>query len=56
MIAIGSGGQYANAAARALTENSDLAAADIVAKSLTIAGDICVYTNHTFTIEALDLA
>ena len=56
VIAIGSGGQYANAAARALIENSDLAAADIVAKSLTIAGDICVYTNHTFTIEALDLA
>jgi ATP-dependent HslUV protease subunit HslV len=53
-MAIGSGGQYAKAAARALMENSDLEARDIVEKSLSIAGDICVYTNHNLTIETLD--
>jgi len=54
LIAIGSGGAFAQAAARALLENTELAAADIVEKGLRIAGDICVYTNHNFTIEALD--
>lgn len=54
LIAIGSGGAYAQAAARALLENSELSAPDIVEKSLTIAGDICVYTNSFQTIEVLD--
>jgi len=54
LIAIGSGGAYAQAAARALLENSELSAPDIVEKSLTIAGDICVYTNNFQTIEVLD--
>jgi ATP-dependent HslUV protease subunit HslV len=53
VLAIGSGGPYAQAAARALTENSDLDAEAIVEKSLTIAADICVYTNHSRTIEVL---
>lgn len=51
LIAIGSGGPYAQSAARALLENSDLDARAIVEKSLTIAGDICVYTNGNQTIE-----
>lgn len=54
IITIGSGGQYANAAARALLENTDLSARDITEKSLAIAADICVYTNHNVTLEALD--
>lgn len=54
IITIGSGGQYANAAARALLENTDLSARDITEKSLSIAADICVYTNHNVTLEALD--
>ncbi len=54
LIAIGSGGNYALASARALLENSDLSAKDIVEKSLTIAADICVFTNHQLTIEELD--
>lgn len=53
IMAIGSGGPFAQAAARALTQNTDLDARQIVAKSLTIAGDICVYTNHNQTIEEL---
>ena len=53
LIAIGSGGPYAQAAATALLNNTDLSARDIVEKSLTIAGDICVYTNHHQTIEEL---
>lgn len=53
LIAIGSGGPYAQAAARALLENTDLSAEDIVKKSLSIAGDICVFTNGTQTIEKL---
>lgn len=53
LIAIGSGGPYAQAAATALLENSDLSARDIVEKSLKIAGDICIYTNHHQTIEEL---
>ena len=54
LIAIGSGGNYAQAAARALLENSELGAEEIVRKALTIAGDICVFTNHNQTIEVLD--
>ncbi len=54
LIAIGSGGPYAQSAARALIENTELDAETIVKKGLTIAGDICVYTNHNHTIEVLD--
>ena len=53
LIAIGSGGSFAQAAARALLENTELSAREIVEKSLTIAGDICVYTNQNQTIEEL---
>ena len=56
VLAIGSGGPFAQAAARALNENTDLDPATIVEKSLAIAGDICVYTNHHRTIEVLDLS
>ena len=54
VLAIGSGGPFAQAAARALAENTDLAPRDIVIKALTIAGDICIYTNQQHTIETLD--
>ncbi len=53
LIAIGSGGPFAQAAARALFENTDLPARDVVEKALTIAGDICIYTNQHHTIEEL---
>ncbi|KRS21811.1 ATP-dependent protease subunit HslV [Alishewanella sp. WH16-1] len=53
LIAIGSGGPFAQAAATALLQNTELSARDIVEKSLKIAGDICVYTNHHQTIEEL---
>jgi ATP-dependent HslUV protease subunit HslV len=53
LIAIGSGGAYAQAAARALLEHTELAPAEIVKKSLTIAGDLCIYTNQQHTIETL---
>lgn len=53
IMAIGSGGPFAQAAARALLENTDLDPQQIVEKSLGIAADICVYTNQTFTIESL---
>jgi ATP-dependent HslUV protease subunit HslV len=53
LIAIGSGGPYAQAAARALLDHTDLAPADIVKKALTIAGDLCIYTNQSHTIESL---
>ena len=53
LIAIGSGGPFAQSAARALLENTDLSAREIVEKSLNIAGDICIYTNHNLTIEEL---
>ena len=53
LIAIGSGGAFAQSAARALIENTELSARDIVTKSLGIAGDICIYTNHNHTIEEL---
>jgi len=54
LVAIGSGGPYAQAAARALLENTELSPQDIVKRSLTIAGDICIYTNQNHVIEVLD--
>ena len=54
IIAIGSGGAYANAAARALLEHTEMAPKDIVKKSLEIAGDLCIYTNQHHTIELLE--
>ena len=54
LIAIGSGGPYAQAAARALLDHTELDADTIVEKALHIAADICIYTNHNLTIEALD--
>ncbi|MDG1815268.1 MAG: ATP-dependent protease subunit HslV [Glaciecola sp.] len=54
LIAIGSGGPFAQSAATALLENTDLSAQQIASKALTIAGDICVYTNHSHTVETLD--
>lgn len=53
LIAIGSGGAYAQAAATGLFENTEMSARDIVEKSLEIAGDICIYTNQNRTIEEL---
>ena len=54
LLAIGSGGAYAHAAAIALLQNTDFSPADIVKKSLTIAGDLCIYTNQNHTIEVLE--
>lgn len=54
LMAIGSGGSFAQAAARALLENSDLDAETIVRKSLEIAASICVYTNNSIVVETLD--
>jgi len=54
LMAIGSGGSFAQSAARALLDSTDLDALNIVEKSLNIAADICVYTNHNLTIETLD--
>lgn len=54
IMAIGSGGAFAQSAARALLENTALSAKDIVEKSLHIAADICVYTNHHLTVEVLN--
>ncbi len=54
LIAIGSGGPYAQSAARALFDNTEMTARDIVEKSLAIAGDICIYTNQNRTIEELN--
>ncbi|EAR20813.1 ATP-dependent protease subunit HslV [Nitrococcus mobilis] len=53
LIAIGSGGAYAQAAATALLENTQLSAREIVERSLNIAADICIYTNHHLAIEEL---
>ena len=53
IVAIGSGGAYAQAAARALLENSELSAEAIVRKSLAIAGELCIYTNMHHTVEVL---
>ena len=54
VVAIGSGGSYALAAARALKDHSQLPAADIVRRALEIAGDICIYTNRNITVLELD--
>ena len=54
LIAIGSGGSYAQAAALALLENTDLNARSITEKALAIAGDICIYTNHQRSFEELE--
>lgn len=54
LIAIGSGGPYAQASATALLQNTNLSAREIAEKSLAIAGDICVFTNQNQTIEQLD--
>ncbi|QPF75709.1 ATP-dependent protease subunit HslV [Roseateles sp. DAIF2] len=54
IVAIGSGGAYAQAAAKALLNHSELGAAEIVKQSLVIAGEICIYTNLNHTIETLD--
>ena len=54
LLAIGSGGPYAQSAAKALFDNTALGAKEIVEKALQIAADICIYTNHHFTIEELD--
>ena len=53
IASIGSGGSFAQAAARALYENTSLAPAEIIAKAMKIASDICIYTNDTITIEEL---
>ncbi len=53
LIAIGSGGPYAQAAAKALLDNTDLAPAEIVKRALSIAGDLCIYTNQQHTIETI---
>jgi len=54
LVAIGSGGAYAQSAAKALLENTQLTPAEIVKKSLAIAGDLCIYTNQQHTIETLE--
>jgi len=54
IVAIGSGGPYAQAAAVALLDNTELSARDIVERALAIAGDICIYTNQQRTIEVLE--
>jgi ATP-dependent HslUV protease subunit HslV len=53
LLAIGSGGSYALAAARALYDNTELSAREIAEKSLRIAGKICIYTNDNITLEEL---
>lgn len=54
LMAIGSGGPFAQAAARALLEHTELSAREIVEQALTIAADICIYTNHNLVLEELD--
>ena len=54
IVAIGSGGSYASAAARALLQHTELAPHDIVKRALEIAGDLCIYTNQNHTIETLE--
>jgi ATP-dependent HslUV protease, peptidase subunit HslV len=53
LIAIGSGGPYAQAAARALLEHTEMPAGEVVKKALQIAGDLCIYTNQTHSVETL---
>ena len=55
VMAIGSGGSFAESAARALVQNTNLGAREIVEASLNIAADICIYTNHNLTIEELEI-
>lgn len=54
LIAIGSGGAFAQSAARALLDCTEMSAKEIVEKGLSIAGDVCIYTNHSRTIEEID--
>ena len=54
LIAIGSGGPYAQAAAKALLDNTDLPPEEVVKRALSIAGDLCIYTNQQHTIEVLE--
>ena len=54
IVAIGSGGPFAQSAAKALLDNTQLGARDIVDKALAIAADLCIYTNHQRTIEVLE--
>lgn len=54
LIAIGSGGPFAQSAARALLDNTELSAREIVEKGLEIAADVCIYTNHNRTVEELE--
>jgi ATP-dependent HslUV protease, peptidase subunit HslV len=54
IVAIGSGGAYAQAAARALLEHTEMSPSQIVKRSLEIAGDICIYTNHNHIVESLE--
>lgn len=54
LVAIGSGGSYAHSAAKALFENTELSPEEIVKKSLSIAGDLCIYTNQSHVIEILE--
>jgi ATP-dependent HslUV protease, peptidase subunit HslV len=54
IVAIGSGGPYAQSAARALLENTELEPVELVKKSLEVAADLCIYTNRNFTIETLE--
>jgi ATP-dependent HslUV protease subunit HslV len=54
LLAIGSGGAYAQAAAKALLENTEMGPAEIVKKALSIAGDLCIYTNQQHTIETIE--
>jgi ATP-dependent HslUV protease subunit HslV len=54
IVAIGSGGSFASAAARALLQHTDMAPKDIVKRSLEIAGDLCIYTNQNHAIETLE--
>lgn len=56
VMAIGSGGSFAESAARALVQNTDMSARDIVEASLNIAADICIYTNHNLTLEELEIS
>ncbi len=55
LMAIGSGGDFAKSAARALLENTTMSARDIVDKSLVIASEVCIYTNQNLTVETLDI-
>ena len=55
IIAIGSGGSYAQSAAKALLDNTKLTAEEIVTKSLHIASDICIYTNSNLTVEKINV-